>query len=430
MRPDRIIVGECRGGEALDMLQAMNTGHDGSMTTIHANTSEDVILRLEVLVQMAADLPIDSIHRQIASAIDLIVQLSRLRDGSRRVTQVTEVIDYDEREHTIRTKDIFRMEDADGEAQLDPDRLAAHVSGRIDRTGVDRHGVVLPVGKPLQSLMILTSTLAAFSAAFLAALWIGPAWDRVSRSYVGDMVAHLQALGASSKQVAFYMRWWGIAMVAVPLVAGFVLRMVPVALGLTYLLFVGPRDLLGWRIAQRRILLRDQMVKAAVALANSARAGLSQAQGLELIARETPDPLASEFRRIVGDYQAGRPLARALEETQKRLGLDSFTIFSTVLMVCMERGGNVAFALDRISTNLQELQRLERKLETSTASGRRMALILGAFPFVFLGGFTLLDPDMMNTMYTSLIGQLVLLGVGVLVYVSFLWCEKIMKVEF
>ncbi|MFM8489048.1 MAG: ATPase, T2SS/T4P/T4SS family, partial [Bacteroidota bacterium] len=78
MRPDRIIVGECRGGEALDMLQAMNTGHDGSMTTLHANSPADVISRLEVMVQQNGDtvLPVSSIHQQISSAVDLIVQLS------------------------------------------------------------------------------------------------------------------------------------------------------------------------------------------------------------------------------------------------------------------------------------------------------------------------------------------------------------------
>jgi len=109
MRPDRIVVGECRGAEALDMLQAMNTGHDGSMTTVHANTAEDVILRLEVLVQQAADLPLQSIHRQIASAINLVVQLSRLENGRRCVTQITEFVDYDEGEEQIVTKDIFKL---------------------------------------------------------------------------------------------------------------------------------------------------------------------------------------------------------------------------------------------------------------------------------------------------------------------------------
>jgi len=92
MRPDRIIVGECRGGEALDMLQAMNTGHDGSLTTVHANTPRDVLSRLETMVLMSGmDLPIRAIREQIAAAVDIIVQQTRFSDGSRKVTYITEV---------------------------------------------------------------------------------------------------------------------------------------------------------------------------------------------------------------------------------------------------------------------------------------------------------------------------------------------------
>ncbi|MCU0311657.1 MAG: CpaF family protein [Acidimicrobiales bacterium] len=92
MRPDRIVVGECRSGEALDMLQAMNTGHDGSLTTVHSNSPRDTLARLETLVLMAGfDLPVRAIREQVASALDLIVHLSRLRDGTRRITHVTEV---------------------------------------------------------------------------------------------------------------------------------------------------------------------------------------------------------------------------------------------------------------------------------------------------------------------------------------------------
>ncbi len=92
MRPDRIVVGEVRGGEALDMLQAMNTGHDGSLTTLHANSTRDAISRLETMVLMAGmDLPIKVIREQIAAAIDIIIQISRMRDGTRKVTSVTEV---------------------------------------------------------------------------------------------------------------------------------------------------------------------------------------------------------------------------------------------------------------------------------------------------------------------------------------------------
>jgi pilus assembly protein CpaF len=92
MRPDRIVVGECRGGESLDMLQAMNTGHDGSLTTVHANSPRDSLSRIETMVLMAGmELPVRAIREQMASAIDVIVQLTRLRDGSRRVTHVSEV---------------------------------------------------------------------------------------------------------------------------------------------------------------------------------------------------------------------------------------------------------------------------------------------------------------------------------------------------
>ena len=117
MRPDRIVVGECRGGEALDMLQAMNTGHDGSLTTVHANSPRDCLSRLETLVLMAGmELPVRAIRQQISSAIDVIVQLSRLRDGSRRVTAITEIVGMEG--ETISMQDIFTFEaqgsDADG----------------------------------------------------------------------------------------------------------------------------------------------------------------------------------------------------------------------------------------------------------------------------------------------------------------------------
>src|SRR4029450_9181805 len=93
LRPDRIVVGECRGGESLDMLQAMNTGHDGSLSTVHANSPRDAIARLETLVLLAGlgPPPPRAIREQIASAVDVVVQLTRLRDGTRRVTHVTEV---------------------------------------------------------------------------------------------------------------------------------------------------------------------------------------------------------------------------------------------------------------------------------------------------------------------------------------------------
>jgi pilus assembly protein CpaF len=109
MRPDRIVVGECRGGETLDMLQAMNTGHDGSLTTVHANTPRDALSRLETLVLMAGmDMPIKVIRQQVSSAVDLIIQQSRLRDGSRKVVAITEVAGMEG--DTVVLTDVFKFE--------------------------------------------------------------------------------------------------------------------------------------------------------------------------------------------------------------------------------------------------------------------------------------------------------------------------------
>ncbi len=109
MRPDRIVVGEVRGGEALDMLQAMNTGHDGSLTTVHSNSPRDTLRRIETMVLMAGmDLPLRAIREQIASAIDLVVHLERLRDGTRRVTQVSEVQGMES--DNVIMQDIFMFE--------------------------------------------------------------------------------------------------------------------------------------------------------------------------------------------------------------------------------------------------------------------------------------------------------------------------------
>jgi pilus assembly protein CpaF len=137
MRPDRIVVGECRGAEALDMLQAMNTGHDGSLTTIHANTSADVLRRLEVLVQMAADLPVSSIHQQISSAIDIIVQLKRLRDGRRVISQISECTGVNPRTHAIELRDLYLLDNPSDPTLQPTGRLPTFIGDLIETNTLD-----------------------------------------------------------------------------------------------------------------------------------------------------------------------------------------------------------------------------------------------------------------------------------------------------
>lgn len=112
MRPDRIIVGEVRGGEAVDMLQSLNTGHDGSLSTLHANSSRDMLSRIETMTLMGIDLPLEAIRRQIASGVDVLVHLGRMRDKSRKLLEITEVCGFENGE--IQTRPLYRREEGKG----------------------------------------------------------------------------------------------------------------------------------------------------------------------------------------------------------------------------------------------------------------------------------------------------------------------------
>jgi pilus assembly protein CpaF len=146
MRPDRIIVGEVRGPEALDMLQAMNTGHDGSLSTVHANSARDALARVETMVLMAGyDLPVRAIRQQVSSALDAIIHLERLEDGSRRVTSITEVQRMES--DVITLQDLFRF-------QIDQVTRDGTIVGALRSTGLrpaflakfEKRGISLPLG--------------------------------------------------------------------------------------------------------------------------------------------------------------------------------------------------------------------------------------------------------------------------------------------
>jgi pilus assembly protein CpaF len=155
MRPDRIIVGEVRGAEALDMLQAMNTGHDGSLSTVHSNSPRDGLARIETMVLMAGyELPLRAIRQQASSALDLIVQLDRLDDGSRHVTAITEVQRMEGETITLQNLFEFRLERIEADrtvvGQLEPTGLRPGFLGKFERHGIDvpleLFGGVAPLG--------------------------------------------------------------------------------------------------------------------------------------------------------------------------------------------------------------------------------------------------------------------------------------------
>jgi tight adherence protein B len=264
---------------------------------------------------------------------------------------------------------------------------------------------------------------------YLAAGSVGNVWDQVSRRYVADITPMLDSLSLDRSQLPGYLRFWGISLIVAFVSVAFILGMPPLALAAVYLVYVAPRIILEFMIRRRRAQLRDQMVTATIALANTSRAGLSLAQGLETVGNETSEPLAAELRRIVREYKHGRPLPESLRAAKDRLNIDSFTLFAAAILVSLERGGRITEALERISHSLQELQRIERKLEVDTASGKKVVYILTGFPLFFLGLSYVTNPEGTSTVFQSLIGQVVLLVVIGLAYFSFRWSQRILAIE-
>jgi len=128
MRPDRILVGEIRGSEAIDLLQALNTGHDGSISTGHANSPQDMLSRIETMVLMGMEIPLSAVRRQIASGIDLIVHVGRMRDRTRKVLQIIEILGYDSEKDEILTQPLYEFEEEGAE-------VCERIAGRLQKRG-------------------------------------------------------------------------------------------------------------------------------------------------------------------------------------------------------------------------------------------------------------------------------------------------------
>jgi tight adherence protein B len=277
-------------------------------------------------------------------------------------------------------------------------------------------------------LPVLLLCLLWGAAAALMWVWVGPSWDAITGHLVSYFTGRMQELNLDTKAVPKLLRWWGMSVVGSVAFFG-ILGMWPLAAAAAWLILVSPRLLLESWIRRRSILLRDQLVSVTIALANASRAGLGLAQGIDNVAKEASDPMASELKRIYADYERGRPLQDAIRDCQNRLKLDSFTLFSNAILVAIDRGGKITEALDRISRSLSENQRLERKLEAETASGRRVVTILAAFPFIFLALFGLIDPEGVSKIFSTLVGQIGFAAVILLVYICIRWSGKILNLQ-
>jgi tight adherence protein B len=254
-------------------------------------------------------------------------------------------------------------------------------------------------------------------------------WDEFAATQIHDLSARFRALRIDDRRLPLFMRLWGISLLALLLIVGVGLRMYPIAVALVVLSFLAPRIILGLMVERRSYLLRNQLAPAGLGLANACRSGLSLAQAFEAVQANLPEPIAAEFRQIVGEYQAGRPLPAAMSAAKERLGLEGFSLLVSALEVCLERGGKLTEALDRICYSLQENQRLERKIEADTQSGRMVVIVLCSFPFLFLLGYAAIDPTGVSLLFSSLVGQLIFTALIVIVFIAARWAKQIMDID-
>lgn len=281
------------------------------------------------------------------------------------------------------------------------------------------------------SLIIFWSTIGcSFVAGLFAYLSLGPVWDQVTRSYVLKLTKRMTDFGLDTKYVNLVMRIWGVSIGLVLFVFLILMRNIPLAFGFAYVTFVAPRFWLEYLIEKRQKTLRDQMVSATQALANSSRAGLSLAQGLRDLSEECPAPLGDEIKRIISNYNRGRSLKEEINQTKHRLNIDSFTLFASSILVSLDRGGRETESLERISTTLQESQRLERKMQADTATGKMVMMILAFCPFGFLGFFYLVDPQSSSLLFNTVFGQIIMGIVFALVYGAVRLGQTIMKTDY
>lgn len=246
--------------------------------------------------------------------------------------------------------------------------------------------------------------------------------DWVNNSYTGSATERAADLGLNTSHIRLFLRWWWLVTLLTFLFVCFVLKMPPVSVVVTLFLISLPRTILEIWGERRRTQLRDQMVAACRSLASQLRAGLKVPSGLESVTADLGMPLKAEFQKISDDYSLrGVPLQDALLEMKSRLRIEAVSLFTTVLLACQTRGGDSTLAMDKISHSLEQLQQVELKRTTNTASGRLTVYVLSAFPVFFTGFIYLIDPGSIELLMTTFAGQMVISLIMILIYAAIRW---------
>lgn len=277
-------------------------------------------------------------------------------------------------------------------------------------------------------ILALLASILTLVAVAIGSIRLIPYCDEMARYRLGGLSSQAKSLMMSTAQLQDWLRIWCGTLIGLPILVWFYEMKLLSVLALA-LVYVAPEHIMNYLIHRRRTILRDQLVPAIQGLANAAQAGLTLHQGLVEVNRDTPKPLNLEISRILADFQRGRPLAEAIEDVRQRLSLESFTLFATAVQTSLERGGRINEALLRIGNSLRENQRVERKMEADTASGRREVLILSLFPLLFGLMLNFMSPENTSKLVTTFAGQCVVLVVAGLVYFGARWALKMMDVQ-
>jgi len=278
-----------------------------------------------------------------------------------------------------------------------------------------------------QLLITVGSASCTFLAAFLGTLICSDLLDGLlERRYRPQLERCLQ-LRTSERRCRELLRWWSLLLVGGFLLLAFVARAWPLAVTWLFLGSGLPVLTMQAVVLRRERVLEDQLVTVARSLANAVRAGLSIPQGLAGILAEVSQPLQGVLGEVVYQYERGRPLRDALAECRRRLQLEPFTLFCLALEVSLERGGRVNRSLEQLAGSLQEWQRIRRKLESETASGRFAVLLLSGCPLLFGLMFWCCGIEEVLRFFTEFGGQIVLSMVLLLIWSGNRWTSRIMN---
>ncbi|MCU0703137.1 MAG: type II secretion system F family protein [Fimbriiglobus sp.] len=278
-----------------------------------------------------------------------------------------------------------------------------------------------------QAAYTLLGSLACGLAVALGSIQLVRLADRVNQGYTADLRDRMTRAGMDDTALTRWMRVRVFGAVAVWLVGWLLFAALPVGIMLGVFVYLLVPFLLERELLAQRTRIRDQLVSATRNLASQVRGGVTLVRGLTVVADQTPPPLGLLLRESVNRYHRGMAqLPEVLGELKDRLRMDFVALFTVALSTSVRKGGPIAEVLENIGNSLEENQRVERKREADTAAGRLLVSVLVAFPFVFLGLFFFLDPEGTRAVFTTLLGQLVLCGVGGLSYLALAWARKIL----